>query len=141
MIRVLIADDRKLLRNCLQALLTMEQDMQVVAQAGDGQEAVDLAKDLSPDVVLMDIRMPCLNGLEATRQILRQSHSQVLIVAMIWDAQMLHQALDTGARGYVSKLDAFAEVIPAVRAVHSGKSYFSKDTLAFLSPVAATAQN
>lgn len=139
MIRVLIADDRKLVRNSLQALLAREQDIQVVAQAGDGEEAVALARELAPDVVLMDIPMPRINGLEATRQIVRQNHTQVLIVAMFWDEQMVHLVQDMGARGYVSKMDAFSELIPAVRTIHSGQSYFSKATLEFLSPTPAQA--
>ncbi len=134
MIRVLIADDHKLVRNSLQALLAREQDMQVVAQAGDGEEAVALARELAPDVILMDIRMPRIDGLEAARRIVLQNHTQVLIVAMFWDEQMVHQVQDTGARGYVSKMDASAELIPAVRAVHSGQPYFSKATLEVLSP-------
>ncbi len=138
MIRVLIADDHKLVRDSLEALLMRDKDIQIVAQARDGQEAIELVNKFSPDVVSMDVKMPRLNGFEAARQIRRQSRgqnrTQVLIVAMSWDEQMVQRAVSGGAKGYVSKTDVFAELIPAVRALHEGHSYFSKTIREFLSP-------
>ncbi len=142
MIRVLIADDHKLVRDSLEALLMRDKDIQVVGQARDGQEAIELVDKFSPDVVSMDVKMPRVNGFEAAREIGRQSggqnRTQVLIVAMSWDEQMIQQAVNGGAKGYVTKTDIFAELIPAVRAVHKGQSYFSKTIREFLPPATRT---
>jgi DNA-binding NarL/FixJ family response regulator len=125
-IHVLIADDQKLAREGLNALLSTVQDIAVVGMARDGKEAVNLALRLKPDVVLMDIEMPGTNGLQATGEIHRRAEEvAVLIVAWAYDLPLVRQALDNGARGFVAKNEFVQELIPAVRAVREGKTYLA----------------
>ena len=125
-IRVLIADDRQLLRSGLRALFCRTTDIACVGEASDGREAVELASRLTPDIVTMDFDMPRLDGLQATGQICaQQPNVRILIVAMSYDEGLVRRALECGARGYVTKLDMYDELVPAIRAVHSGQSYFS----------------
>ncbi len=120
-IRILLAEDHTLVRKGLRSLLEGEDGLVVVDEAVDGREAVEKAGKLQPDIVLMDIAMPGLNGLEATRQ-LRQRHPkvQVVILTMYADEEYIPQLLEAGARGYVVKQAAPEELIAAVRAVHQG---------------------
>jgi DNA-binding NarL/FixJ family response regulator len=126
MIRVLIIDDHQLVREGYRALLGREKDMQVVGEGRDGLAAVELADQLVPDVVLMDYKMPRLNGFDATER-LRTNHSEirVLVVAMSWEEPLVKEALEKGAQGYVPKDASFDELVSAIRAVHSGKTYLS----------------
>lgn len=126
MIRLIIVDDHALARSRLRALLGRVDDIEIIGEAQDGQEAVDLTEKLAPDVVLMDIRMPNVNGLAATKRICsRAAHSRVLIVAMSWDSPIVRQAMDNGASGYVAKHEAPTELIHAIRAVYKGDKYIS----------------
>lgn len=125
-IRVLIADDHAILRDGIRALLEDEPDIDVVAEAEDGRWAVEQARKLHPDVVLMDIAMPLLNGLEATRQIKRDfPATHVLILTMHDDAEYVERVLEAGASGYVLKHAAGRELITAIRAVAGGGAFFS----------------
>ncbi len=127
MIQVLIADDHQLMRQGLRALLEKAKDIQVIAEARDGREAVDLAMQKTPDVVLMDIAMPIMDGLKATEQI--SSHkikSRVLMLSMYSDETLVRQALRNGACGYLVKNGSRDDLVNAIRAVHEGNKYFGQ---------------
>ncbi len=126
MIRVLIADDNQLMRNGLSLLLARTGDIQVVGQARDGKETVALAKELCPDVILMDIRMPGVSGLDAVREIRRENGKvPILILAMAYDAPLVHRAFESGASGFIAKHEFVVDLVPGVRAVHAGQKYQS----------------
>ncbi len=132
-IRVLIVDDKGLVRKGLEALLDRASDMECVGQASNGQEAVELADRVRPDVISMDINMPRLDGLQATAQICaRHANVRVLMVAMSYDEDLVRRAIQSGARGYVAKADIHAELMLAIRAVHAGETYFSAEIKPFL---------
>jgi len=125
-IRILIADDHTLLRNGICALLEDEQDMVIVGEANDGREAVRLADQFKPNVVLMDIAMPLLNGLEATRQIKREHPEiNVLVLTMYDHEEYFRQMLAVGASGYIIKRAAASELVSAIRAVYNGEAVLS----------------
>ncbi len=125
-IKVLIADDHETLREGLTILLEFEPDMQVVGVARDGQEAVDLAKQLQPDVVVMDISMPNMNGLEATRQIRAAlPGANVLIVSAEGDDTGVEQAMGCGALGFICKHTSLMNVPNALREIHQGNAFFA----------------
>ncbi len=127
-IRILLADDHAVLRAGLRALLDGQPDMEVVGEAADGQEALDKARALQPDVVLLDLTMPGVDGLEALRQIRDLSPSaRVLVLTMHDDRRYLRQALNSGASGYVLKRAAEAELLSAIRAVQAGGTYLHPD--------------
>jgi DNA-binding NarL/FixJ family response regulator len=124
-IRVLIADDHSHFREGLKALLVSAPDLEVVGEAGDGGEAVSLAADLQPDIILMDLGMPVVGGIEATRRILRTSpHIAILVVSMFEDDDSVFAALQAGARGYLLKGALKAEILRSIRAVSSGEAIF-----------------
>ena len=125
-IRILIADDHTLLRNGICALLEDEQDMIIVGETDNGREAVRLADQLKPNVVLMDIAMPMLNGLEATRQI-KHEHPEinVLVLTMYDHEEYFRQMLEVGASGYIIKRAAATELVSAIRAVYNGEAVLS----------------
>jgi DNA-binding NarL/FixJ family response regulator len=124
--KILLADDHKVLRSGLRRILEEQPDLEVVGEAGDGREAVDLASSLQPDIVVMDIAMPQMNGMEATRQIvLRNPRINVLILSMYSDENYIVQVLRAGARGYLLKDSAEDDLINAVRSVNSGQPFFS----------------
>ena len=124
-IRVLIADDHPHFRDGLRALLLSAPDLEVVAEAGDGEEAISLAAELQPDVILMDLNMPGVGGIEATRRILRTSpHIAILVVSMFEDDDSVFAALQAGARGYLLKGALKAEILRSIRAVSSGEAIF-----------------
>lgn len=126
MIRVLIADDHPLVRSGMRALLTATEDLEVVAEAATGIEAVSLATRMQPDVVIMDVRMPGLNGIEATRRILEANPQiRILVVTLIEDDDSVFAALRAGARGYVLKEAGEGEVLRAIRTVSNGDAIFS----------------
>lgn len=125
-IRVLIADDHALFRGGLSAMLEIEEGIELVGEAGTGKEAVELAGKLVPDVILMDIEMPELNGLEATRQIVQTNpHVAVLVVSMHEDDRSIFEAMRAGARGYVLKGAKHLELMRAIRVVAGGEAIFS----------------
>jgi DNA-binding NarL/FixJ family response regulator len=135
MIRVLVVDDEKLARDGLRAFLAREKDILIVAEAHDGREAVELTCDLAPDVILMDIKMPVLDGLQATKNICgRESNAKILILSASYDDALLRLALANGAHGYVAKHEGYLELGKAVRTVHEGKAYFSPSIAKLLPP-------
>ena len=127
-IRVLLADDHQMLRDGLSAVLALEEDIEVVGEANDGHAAVEMAGRLMPDVVLMDIGMYGLNGVEATRRI-RTENPNVKVIALSTysDKRYVLSMLEVGASGYVLKAAAVDEMCRAVRAVAEGKRYLSPD--------------
>ena len=125
-IRILLADDHQLMRSGLRLLIEQQPGLTVVGEAGDGREVVSVAKSLKPDVIVMDIGMPNLNGIEATHQI-TQIHPEiaVVILSMHSDEGYVLRVLKAGAKGYLLKDSAEADLIKAVHAVAGGKSFFS----------------
>jgi DNA-binding NarL/FixJ family response regulator len=121
-IQLLIADDHTILRQGIRILLEREPDIQVVGEAEDGHSAIRLTRELHPDMVLMDIAMPLMNGLEATRQIRRESpRVKVLILSMYENEEYIRQSLAAGAMGYILKDADASELLTAIRAVyHNG---------------------
>jgi len=120
-IRVLIADDHAILREGVRALLALTDDIEVVGEARDGREAVDLAGKLDPDVVLMDIAMPGLGGLEAALEMKRQgARARVLVLSQYEDREYVRRLLKAGVAGYVLKKSAGSELANAIRAAHRG---------------------
>lgn len=125
-IRVLLADDHTILRDGIRALLEDQDDMEVIGEAEDGISTVKMAATLNPDVVVMDIAMPLLNGLEATRQIQRDhADIKVLILTMHENEEYIRQVLAAGALGYVLKDAAARDLLGAIRAVYQGEAVLS----------------
>lgn len=126
-IRVLLADDHTVIRDGLRFMLEAQGDITVVGDAADGRQAVNQVQKLKPDVVIMDIAMPELNGIEATQQIRYTCPStQVVILSVYSNAEHIFRALQAGARGYLLKESAGKEVVSAVRAVRVGRRYLSR---------------
>ena len=125
-IRVLLAEDHTIVRKGLRSLLDSEADIEVIGEAEDGRQAVEMAGELMPDVVLMDITMPSLNGFEATRQIKQRFPDvKVLVLTMHANEEYVFQILRAGASGYVVKKAAPTELVSAIRAVHRSESFLS----------------
>ncbi|HTT64063.1 MAG TPA: response regulator transcription factor [Bryobacteraceae bacterium] len=125
-VRILLADDHTVMRNGLRLLLERQSHLQVVGEAADGRQAVALSESANPDVVIMDIGMPNLNGIEATRQIVnRNPRTAVAVLSMHSDESYVIRALKAGARAYLLKDSAEADLLAAVRALTEGKSFFS----------------
>jgi len=125
-IRVVLADDHTVMRAGLRSLLERQPNLEVVGEAEDGRQTVELAAALNPDVIVMDIGMPSLNGIEATRQIVaKQPNTSVVILSMHSDETYVMRAMKAGARGYLLKDSAEADLIRAIQAVSQGKSFFS----------------
>jgi DNA-binding NarL/FixJ family response regulator len=132
-IRILLADDHTLFRDGLRALFNSLPDTAVVGEAAAGGEAVELAEHLQPDVILMDIQMPGVNGIEATRKIVQTSpHIGVIVVTMFEDDDSVFAAMRAGARGYVLKGASQEEMLRAIRAVAQGDAQFGADIAARL---------
>ncbi len=132
-IRVLLADDHALLREGLRALLSNDGDLRIVGEATDGLEAVEAALDTGPDVVLMDVTLPSLNGIDATRRITQQRPDiRVLVLTMYDDAQTVDRALRAGAKGYVVKDAGATTVAEAIRAVARGEVYLSPEVSGYV---------
>ncbi len=126
-IRILLADDHRIVRDGLKTLLEKQSDMEVVAEAEDGRTTVNLAKKLLPDIVIMDITMPDLNGIDATRKIVTElPNSKVIALSMHSDRRFVSGSLEAGASGYLMKDCAFEELVSAIRSVmSSNRTYLS----------------
>lgn len=125
-IRVLVADDHRIMRDGLCNMLRQEDDMAVVGEANNGREAVALVKELAPDVVIMDVTMPELNGIEATRQITAgATRGRVIALSVHADRQFVAEMFKAGAAGYLLKMCAFEELASAIRLVVDGQTYLS----------------
>lgn len=125
-IRLLIADDHEIMRKGIRSLLEAQPGWQVTAEASDGREAVEKAREIKPDVTVLDISMPSLNGLEAARQMIKNdARAKILILTQHESDPLIREVLDAGARGYVLKSDASRDLITAVNAVRSNKTFFT----------------
>jgi DNA-binding NarL/FixJ family response regulator len=133
-IRILCVDDHPLVRKGIASILANEADMELVAEANDGREAVALFKELKPDVVLMDLRMPELDGTTATRLIRQEAPEARIIALTSYDGdQDIYRALEAGVRGYILKEMVHTEVVRAIRTVHSGKRLMPQEVAERLS--------
>jgi DNA-binding NarL/FixJ family response regulator len=127
-IRVLLVDDHKMMREGLSSLLSEFEDIEIVGSCADGRTALDLVRTLSPNVIVMDIGMPDLNGVEATRRIRAEfPEARVIALSTHTDARYVKHMLEAGACGYVLKIAAHAELVQAVRAAAAGKTYLSPE--------------
>jgi len=125
-IRILLADDHPVVRRGFQMILAEQSDMEIVGEAGNGREALELAAKLKPDVVVMDVAMPELNGIEATRRMAENApHARVLALSMHKDSVYVREILRAGARGYLLKDSVAADLVSAVRAIAAGEGYLS----------------
>ncbi len=126
MIKILLADDHSLVRQGFKMILGAQPDMQIVGEAGNGREAVELAEKLQPDLIVMDVTMPELNGIEATRRLASVApRARVLALSMHKDAVYVREILRAGARGYLLKDSVDADLLAAVRSVAKGEGYLS----------------
>ncbi len=126
MLRILVADDHEIVRRGLVSLLKSHAGWDVCGEAQDGRQAVDKAKELKPDVVILDIGMPNLNGLEAARQMQRDNPQAKVLILTITDVdEVVRAVLDAGARGFVLKSDAARDLVAAVEALQSNKTFFT----------------
>ena len=126
MIRILIAEDHLLVRAGIRALLEKAGDIRILGEASNGQEAVEMTRELKPDVLIMDIMMPRLNGIQAAEQIqVLKLPTNILILSMYSDAGFIHRAMQCGVKGYVLKSSVSDELLEAVRAVAGGKTFLS----------------
>ncbi len=124
--RVLLADDHLILRNGLRKLLENEEGMEIVAEADNGRDAIRIADELRPDVVVMDIAMPDMNGIEATRRIISADPDvRILALSMHRERRLIFEMFDAGAKGYLLKECAFDEVLTAIHAIQRGEMYLS----------------
>jgi DNA-binding NarL/FixJ family response regulator len=125
-ITVLLADDHMVVRQGIKALIQAENDIEVVGEAETGRQAVELVEKLKPEVVVMDIAMPFLNGLEATRQILKKgANVKILVLSSYSDDDYVRELMEAGASGYLIKQTAANELLKAIREAHRGNAYFS----------------
>jgi len=125
-LRILIADDHELVRRGLCALLQAHEGWEICGEATDGREAVEKAKQLKPDVVILDVGMPNLNGLAATRQLSRQDpHCKIIVLTITDTDQIVQEALDAGARGFVLKSDAARDLVSAVEALQRNRMFLT----------------
>jgi|SRR5690554_763760 len=127
-IKVILADDHMVVRKGIKNLLEEESVIEVIGEVSNGQEALDAVEELKPDMVIMDIRMPIMNGLEATQKLSeRSSATKVLVLSMHDDEDYILQSIEAGAAGYLLKDTSKEEFIKAIRSIHQGGKYFSGD--------------
>ncbi|MDE1967043.1 MAG: response regulator transcription factor [Patescibacteria group bacterium] len=126
-IRILIVDDHALLRTSLATLIDYEADMEVVGQAENGRQAVELCWKLQPNVIIMDLQLPRLNGIEAIRQIMSRQCAAILVLSMHSDSRFVDDALAVGATGYLLKTCSFEELMQGIRETHRGKRLLSPE--------------
>ncbi len=132
-LRIMVADDHEVVRKGLVALLQAQPEWQVCGEAGDGREAVEKAIQLKSDILILDIGMPSLNGLEATRQILKTiPNARVLILTLHDSDQVVREVLNAGARGFLLKSDAARDLVAAVDALRHDKTYFTSKVAAMV---------
>jgi len=125
-LKILLADDHKIVRDGLKSLIKKEVSMEVIGEADNGRKTVQLARDLEPEIIIMDISMPDLNGIEATRQILADSPDvKIIALSMHSDKRYVKGILSAGASGYLLKDSAFEELVEAIRTVDTGRFYLS----------------
>jgi DNA-binding NarL/FixJ family response regulator len=125
-LRLLVADDHEVVRKGVRSLIEAQPGWEVAAEASDGREAVEKAKEVKPDVTVLDIGMPSLNGLEAARQMLKNdARAKIVILTMHESDEVIREVLDVGARGYVLKTDAGRDLVTAVNAVRSNRTFFT----------------
>lgn len=126
-IRILIVEDHMMVRESFRLVLKLEKDFEIIGEARTGREAISLALDLSPDVILMDIAMPSLNGLEATRQLMKAlPETRIIILTAHSDDAYVRSAVDSGAAGFMVKHDSTRDICKAIREVHKGKICYSQ---------------
>ncbi|MGA3193939.1 MAG: response regulator transcription factor [Terriglobales bacterium] len=124
--RIFLADDHEVVRRGLCALLKTQPDWEICGEAGNGREAVEKVLDLNPDVVILDVGMPDLNGLEATRQLIKaRPQTRILVLTLHDSDQLVQEALNAGARGFLLKSDAARDLVTAVEALRNNKIYFT----------------
>jgi DNA-binding NarL/FixJ family response regulator len=126
-VRIVLVDDHKIVRDGLRAILEKESFVEVVGEAQDGRSAIEMVRALAPDVVIMDIAMPDMNGIEATRRICAETPAKVIALSFYGDKRYVENMLDAGASGYVHKGAAGDELVRAVRAVMQDKHYLSPE--------------
>lgn len=133
MIRIMLVDDHTMVREALRMVLEQDSDMQVVAEAGDGETALQMADTLAPDVVVMDVGLPGQSGIEITRRLLEKSPDiKVLALSTYLDRRIVQQMLDVGARGYIVKSAAGRELMQGIRSVVEGRSYLCAQVTALV---------
>lgn len=126
MIRVVIADDHRLVRQGIHALLSNADNINVVGEAEDGEEAISLVEQLSPDVLVVDVSMPRLNGLEAAKRLFARGHrTPIVVLSMYGEPDLVRRAFESGVSGYVLKQSTAAELVEAVRAAVDGERFLS----------------
>ena len=132
-IRVLIADDHTLVRDGIRSLLALAADIEIVGEAADGREALEKVRRLMPDIVLMDLAMPIMGGLQATRRIRREfPATKVLALTQYDDSEYVIPVIEAGARGFVTKMSSSSELASAIQAVYKGDSFLSPSAAAAL---------
>ena len=132
-IKVLIADDHTLVRQGIRSLLALAADIEIVGEAADGRQAVEKVRQLAPDVVLMDLAMPKMGGLEATRRIRKEfPATKILVVTQYDDSEYVIPVIEAGARGFVTKMASPLELASAIQAVYRGESFLSPSAAAIL---------
>src|SRR5882724_7770046 len=125
-LRILLADDHEIVRRGLRSLLEKREGWEVCGEASDGREAIEKALELKPDVVIVDIGMPNLNGLDTTRQLLQHDpHFKVIVLTITDSDEVVREALDAGARGFVLKSDAARDLVAAVEALQRNRMFFT----------------